>query len=36
MYTEMSGSGLKSVEPRGPIALLPVDVPLRGVQPPGV
>lgn len=36
VYSEMSGSGIKSVETRGPITLLLVDVQLMGVQPPGV
>lgn len=36
VYSEMSGSGFKSVETRGPISVLLVDVQLMGVQPPGV
>lgn len=35
VYSEMSGSGFKSVEARDPVTLLLVDVQLMGVQPPG-
>lgn len=36
VYSEMSGSGFKSVETRGPATVLLVDVQLMGVQPPGL
>lgn len=36
VYSEMSGSGFKSVETRGHATVLLVDVQLMGVQPPGL
>lgn len=36
VYSEMSGSGFKSVETRGPATVLLLDVQLMGVQPPGL